>query len=282
MRGKTPESAKIRRLLAEAPPTSAAFIVTVYGDVAAPRGEALWIGSLIEICSRVGISENLARTATSRLTAAGRLEGERIGRRSFYRLTASARAEFQEAARILYAAAVEPQRWLVLHAPGLAEDEIRRRRMARMGGDVWIMPDLGEPPPHVDLILRAEIASNPAALAGFWDLESLRARYAALLTRFAPLAEELASGAEMRTGDALAARLLLVHAYRAALLRDPCLPVEALPPDWPGAEARALFRNLYKTLSPAAEAEIRRSLEGREGPLPPVTPQTQARLAGLA
>lgn len=66
--------------------TAASFIVAVYGDVVVPRGEVLWMGSLIGICARIGISENLVRTATSRLVAAGRLEGERAGRRSFYRL----------------------------------------------------------------------------------------------------------------------------------------------------------------------------------------------------
>ena len=71
---------------------AASFIVTIYGDVVEPRGGLLWMGTLIEVCARAGISETRVRTAVSRLVAAGRLEGTREGRRSFYRLTAGGAA----------------------------------------------------------------------------------------------------------------------------------------------------------------------------------------------
>ena len=276
-------SARIERLMQGLPLTAASFIVTVYGDLVAPRGEVLWMGSLIGVCRRVGISESLVRTATSRLVAAGRLEGARQGRRSFYRLAPTARAEFAAVARLLYAAAEEPARWLALLAPGLSEEEGRRLRMARLGGDLWILAlRADEPPPPAVLTLAISEVSDPAALARFWDLEALQARYAALLTRFGPLAEDLAAGVSLSGGDALAARLLLAHVHRGALLRDPRLPAEALPADWLGAEAKAMFRSLYKALTPMAETEAARSLEGGAGPLPEATPQTQARLAALA
>ena len=65
---------------------------------AVPRGGVLWTGTLIELCGSAGINESLVRTAVSRLVAAERLAGERIGRRSYYRLAEAARAEFQQAA----------------------------------------------------------------------------------------------------------------------------------------------------------------------------------------
>ncbi|PII39244.1 hypothetical protein T190_08555, partial [Sinorhizobium meliloti CCBAU 01290] len=92
----------IRPILDETPLRAASFIVTIYGDVVEPRGGAIWIGNLIEICAGVGISETLVRTAVSRLVAAGQLAGEREGRRSFYRLTDAARAEFAAAARVIF------------------------------------------------------------------------------------------------------------------------------------------------------------------------------------
>ena len=96
-----PRTALTDRLMQDLPLTAASFIVTVYGDIVVPRGEVLWMGSLIEICDSVGISENLVRTAVSRLVSAGSLLGERNGRRSFYRLAPAARAEFAEAAQRL-------------------------------------------------------------------------------------------------------------------------------------------------------------------------------------
>lgn len=271
----------IQRLTADLPVTAGSFIVTVYGDVVVPRGEVLWIGSLIEICARIGISENLVRTAVSRLVAAGRLQGERVGRRSFYRLAPAARAEFADAARLLYAQPRPSGDWLVMLAPDMAEDLVRRHRMARIGGDLWICPARGALPDTGGLVLRA----SPVAgldrlpqLAGYWDLAALADGYRTVLDRFAPLAD----GSALSPEDALIARLLLVHLYRGVLLRDPGLPPEALPADWPGTGAQALFRRLYAALTPRAEAHIARSMEGEDGPLPETTPRTQARLAALA
>ncbi|MFD2816395.1 hypothetical protein ACFSYD_21480 [Paracoccus aerius] len=123
----------ILRLTDGLPITAGSFIVTVYGDVVVPRGEVLWIGSLIEICSRIGISENLVRTAVSRLVSADRLQGTRVGRRSFYRLAPAARAEFAQAARMLYARPQPSGDWLVMLHPDMPEKVARSHRMARIG-----------------------------------------------------------------------------------------------------------------------------------------------------
>ena len=271
----------IPRLCADLPITAGSFIVTVYGDVVVPRGEVLWIGSLIETCARIGISENLVRTAVSRLVAAGRLEGERSGRRSFYRLAPAARAEFADAARLLYARPQPSGDWLVMLHPAMPEDLARRHRMARMGGDLWLCPARGDLPPTGGLVLRAAPAAgldHLPQLAGFWDLAALAQGYRMVLARFRPLSD----GPVLSPEDALIARLLLVHLYRGVLLRDPGLPPEALPPDWPGTEAQALFRSLYPALSPLAEAHIARVMVGEDGPLAETTPRTQARLHALA
>ncbi|WP_207102299.1 PaaX family transcriptional regulator C-terminal domain-containing protein [Paracoccus shandongensis] len=270
----------IQRLTADLPVTAGSFIVTVYGDVVVPRGEVLWIGSLIAICARIGISENLVRTAVSRLVAGGRLEGERSGRRSFYRLAPAARAEFAQAARLLYARPHASGDWLVVLDPDLPEDLARRHRMARMGGDLWICPARGDLPATDGLALRAVPVGGLDRLpdlARFWDLAALARGYQTVLDRFGPLV-----GATLSPEDALIARLLLVHLYRGVLLRDPGLPPEALPPDWPGTEAQALFRSLYAALTPLAEGHVARVMEGEDGPLPQATPRTEARLKALA
>lgn len=275
----------IPRLTAGLPITAGSFIVTVYGDVVVPRGEVLWIGSLIEICARIGIRENLVRTAVSRLVSADRLQGARIGRRSFYRLAPAARAEFADAARLLYAQGEPSGDWLVMLHPDMPEDLARRHRMARMGGDLWLCPARQDLPATGGLVLRAvPVAGNDhlRQLAGFWDLTTLADRYRAMLDRFAPLSRAFAGGAVIAPPDALIARLLLVHLYRGVLLRDPGLPAAALPPDWPGTGAQSLFRSLYAALSPQADAHVGQVMKGENGPLSKTTPQTRARLMALA
>ncbi|MDN3710960.1 PaaX family transcriptional regulator C-terminal domain-containing protein [Paracoccus cavernae] len=255
-------------LLSDLPLRATSFIVTVYGDVVVPRGEVLWMGNLIAVCAHVGISESLVRTAVSRLVQAGRLAGERIGRRSYYRLAPTARAEFAQVAKLLYHPPAEASGWLVLHAPELAEDVIRRRHLGRLEGNVLIAPDHGQTPPEVALTLHAGLGRDDAKLAACWDLAPLNAGYADLIGRFAPLEQALGSGAPLAPDAALIARLLLVDLYRSTLLRDPRLPASALPADWCGHEAHALFARLYLLLSEPAELHIARNLEGETGYLP--------------
>jgi len=277
--GGTAERGLIDGILQGMELRSAAFIVTVYGDVVVPRGGVLWTGTLIEVCGRVGINESLVRTAVSRLVAAHRLRGERLGRRSYYRLDASAQREFDQAAGLLYRAEVPARGWQILHAPALAEDEARRQRMGHMGGAVFIRPDRGQLVPEGALLFPAADPAELGRIGQFWDLSALHRRYLDLLARFAPLAE---AGAAPSDETALIARLLLVHDYRGVLLRDPRLPQAALPGDWKGHEARALFRDLYRRLTPAAERWIAAHFEGSDGFLPGQTPESQERLADLS
>ncbi|WP_151719648.1 PaaX family transcriptional regulator C-terminal domain-containing protein [Gemmobacter serpentinus] len=270
----------IEPLLKDLPLKAASFIVTIYGDLVVPRGEILWMGSLIEVCGRVGIGEAPVRTAVSRLVQAGRLEGERVGRRSFYRLAPAARAEFGAAARLLYAPdAFEDGGWLVVHAPGLTDDIARQHHLARMGGDVWIAPDHGQDLGSLGTVLRAGAVVGADRLTGFWELSRIRDGYAGMLSRFEILDGALAAGATIPAADAMIARLLLVHVYRGVMLRDPRLPVDALPVDWPGIPARRMFRDLYRALSPAADLAVGQSLQGSHGRLEAITASSEARLA---
>lgn len=255
---------------------AAAFIVTIYGDVVVPRGGVLWTGTLIDLCEKVGINESLVRTAVSRLVAASQLAGERIGRRSYYRLKSSSVAAFMEAADLLYGPDRPASGWQILHAPDLRPEDARRQRMGHMGGPVFIRPDRGQPLPSDALVFHAEVLTTAAPLAGFWDLQSLRDGYEHFMALFNGIDPAALDGA-----DALAARLLLVHAYRFVLLRDPRLPPAHLPPDWNATEARALFRRLYDGLSPAAHRHVAACCEGTDGLLPAETEATLRRRDGL-
>lgn len=257
-------------IIAQMPLRAAGFIVSLYGDAVVPRGGEVWIGTIIETCAEVGISDTLVRTAVSRLVAAGRLEGWRRGRRSYYRLSEPAQTEFEAAARLIYGPP-EPWRWRFLHLPDDGAEvlmtQLERQGFARLRPQLAVGPARGAVPKGL-LAFDADPGGDPALLPGFaalaWDLAPHAAAYRAFLDRFAPL-----EGATPPTGTAaLVARLLLVHDWRHALLRDPRLPVDALPQDWPGHAARALFHRLYARLSPQADSHIGARFEGAEGPLP--------------
>lgn len=107
--------------------------MTIYEDIVEPRGGELWIGNIIESRAVVGISENLVRTAVSRLMVTGQLQSERSGRCSFYRLTPIARAEFAYAAKVLYDQESAEQ-WQLVYFEGTNADT-NMRALKRLGHD---------------------------------------------------------------------------------------------------------------------------------------------------
>lgn len=264
--------------LPAAAPRAGHLIVTLYGDVVEPRGGTLWMGRVIELCRAAGLSETLVRTAVSRLVAAGQLVGERSGRRSYYRLTPKAQVEFARAAHVLFLPPDLPNDFAVLATP----------KTGLPLGFVLLRPDLAIGPYRDNLglegqfVLRASIDQQgrdlPDFVASLWNLEPLAASYRSVLAHFGPL---LGAEPPLAPRDALVARLLLVDGYRAAILRDPLLPQAALPKDWPGRAARAVFVRLYLQLSPAADSYIRQEFHESEGLILEETQQRADRMARL-
>lgn len=260
--------------VAARPPRAAGFIVTLYGDAIRPRGGEAGMAAIIETCAQVGISETLVRTAVSRLVAAGQLAGRREGRRSFYRLTPAAAAEFAAAAGVIYAPPA-PCGWRLVAGPEAVVEGLAGH--ARLRAGLALGPDRGPVPAGCAAVAGAAVG-DAAALAGLaaqlWDLEAPAAAYAGVRDRFGPLLGRVGG---LAPEAALALRLLLVDDWRRAALADPRLPPEGWPAGWPGPEARAVFARLYRDLTPGAEAAIGAGFEG----VPARTAASAALLATL-
>lgn len=272
----------IRDCLSGPAPRATRFIVTIYGDVAEPRGGTLWMGTLVESCADHGISESLVRTAMSRLVASGRLKGERIGRRSYYRLTEPARAEFRRAARLFYDPPPPARGWLMALGQGALPEDLSAVAWARLAPDVAMAPDRADVTRPPGPVIRAEPGADLAAFAAaHWDLGAVADGYRTFLRRFVRVAGALHEGDLPGGAACLALRLRLVHAYRQVVLTDPRLPAEALPLDWPGDAARRLFAETYLALAPAADAHVGRAFHHEDGPLAAETDDSRARLESL-
>ena len=267
----------VQRILTSAPPRASSFIVTIYGDVVEPRGSVLWMGTLIECCARHGISESLVRTAVSRLVAAGRLQGERIGRRSFYRLSAAAQTEFRQAGQILFSPPSLPADWAI----ALSGDPLPGWVAFGTGAIAPFRAGLVLP---AGPVLRAATISGandlPGFAAGHWPLAEVAQGYRGFLDRFGGLTPQRTQG--LADADALALRLRLIDEYRHAALADPRLPQDATPVDWPAEQAHDLFRDLYLRLSAGADRCVGHSFADSVGPLPEATPETRARMKALS
>jgi len=293
----------IARELAQARPRAPSLIVTVWGDAVDPHGGAVMLPGLIRLLAPLGINERRTRTGIFRLAREGWLGARRMGRRSLYRLTPDGARRFGEAYRRIYAppGATWDGSWELVVADGRGA---KRRRALRdllrwegygvLGPDVYLRPARpGDALPpaaaRAGLIVRAR---DDAALAGgslagsvarAWDLASIGGDYRRFLRRFGGVIERF------RTVDAEAhdpeqcflVRTLLIHAYRRVLLRDPRLPAELLPLDWPGAAAFTLCRDFYRLTHVCAERHLMTVLEGPRGKLPPADPSFYERFGGI-
>lgn len=247
------------------PLRAGSFIVTLFGDVVAPRGGDVWIGNIIEFCAPFGISETLIRTAMSRLVAAGQLTGVRKGRRSFYRLTEAARHEYAEAANIIFSPASATE-WQLVFSPRGQMGLPRHLDFVALNDSFALGPSDGCVPDEC-CTLAGQFTGGAEALYQMartvWALDVLEQDCA----RFLGLAARIRELGPLPGDQALEARVLLVHAFRQIALRDPRLPVAVFPPDWAGFRARQSFARVYLDLSLSADSHVAENFAGANGPL---------------
>jgi phenylacetic acid degradation operon negative regulatory protein len=284
------------------------LIVTVLGDAILPHGGSVWLGGLIRVVEPMGLNERIVRTSVFRLSKEDWLSSIQIGRKSYYSLTETGRRRFQAADGRIYAGAHRPwDRQWTLVLTGLVGGEGDRRLtlerdlgwqgFGQLAPGLLVHPD---PDPEVvrqtlgdaqtgdrAVVMRAAAESwvTGDALRDVvrtcWDLDRLAADYAVFLDIFRPVWRALDGADGVTAEQCCVLRSLLIHGYRRALLKDPMLPDELLPADWPGAAARLLCRNLYRLIQGAAESHLMAVLETADGPLPEAQPSYFARFGGL-
>ena len=261
------------------PSRTGSIIVTVFGDAIVPRGGSVWLGTLLQFFEALDIDSSVVRTAMSRLTTDGWFERNKVGRNSFYRLVKKGRQIFDTATRHIYD---PPQSdWtgrFELLLIGNGEDRDAAREALKNAGfgsplpGVWVAPS-GVPIPEeasgaIRLEVSAEDDSGRRLLSESWPLQRTADAYLKFLKTFEPLRGWIGHSKALADIDAFTARILLVHHYRRVVLRDPLLPMELLPKDWPGSAARKLCGDIYRGLLPASEQWLDHNGTNDAGPLP--------------
>jgi phenylacetic acid degradation operon negative regulatory protein len=271
--------ARIVEQLKREPSRTGSIVITVFGDAIMPRGGSIWLGTLLKFFKTLDIDSGVVRTAMSRLAADGWLERNKVGRNSFYRLTAKGRQTFDTATRHIY----DPQvlDWtgrfeLLLIGSGGDRDASREAlKNAGFGSPlpgVWIAPS-GVPVPEeaaqaIRLEVSAEDDSGRRLLSESWPLQRTADAYLKFMKTFEPLRGWIGRRELLSDTEAFTARILLIHHYRRVVLRDPLLPAALLPMDWPGRAARALCGEIYRGLLPASEQWLDRCGTNENGALP--------------
>jgi phenylacetic acid degradation operon negative regulatory protein len=244
----------------------------LYGDHLSSRGGWAPIAGIVRLLGAVDVAPPAVRTAVSRMVREGWLEPvEQQGQRG-YAATARARARLAEARSRIYRTTDQDWdgTWHVVVVEHAVDRASRGRTAAAMGylgyarlaPDTWIAPrasaELAQSLAAEGLGSRQFVSRytepGPALAADLWDLEGLAAAY----RQFLVAAQELTAGleADLTPERGFAVRSLLVHEWRKFLFRDPGLPAEVLPPDWPGRQAARCFDATAASLLPLAHAFV--------------------------
>lgn len=296
----------IERFQRRRPLRTGSLIISIFGDAIVPRGGAIWLGSLIDLLEPMGINQRLVRTSVFRLTREGWLMSEKVGRRSYYGLTAAGRRQFEKAFRRVYAAG-QPAwdgAWTLVVLNQLpidlraeARQELEHMGFGGFSSTVLAHPGLERAELNAtlqelnaldDAIIfetrgQDSFAPRPLRLQvrEAWNLDQLSEGYRAFLEQFRPLWSQMKKQKHLEPRECFLARVMLIHEYRKLLLRDPLLPEELQPSDWEGRAARQLCRNLYRLIYKEAEVWLSRHAETAEGPLPEPTDSFYQRFGGL-
>jgi phenylacetic acid degradation operon negative regulatory protein len=256
-------------------PSARGLLFTLLGEFVLPGDGTAWTSAVLASFARLGIEEKTTRQALMRTAASGWLDPEKVGRRTRWRLTASAQKMLTEGADRIYSFTGPGEswdgRWLLVYAR-IPESDRRARHVVQsrltwagfgsLGAGLWISPHPDREAEaigvlreagvaadaHVFVARRSGLADVQVMVAAAWDLGAIEDRYEEFIEEFRATAPT----------DVLARQVEIVHAWRRFPSIDPVLPRELLPARWSGLKAARLFADRHQRWSGDAKQEWKR------------------------
>ncbi|EMB9950599.1 phenylacetic acid degradation operon negative regulatory protein PaaX [Acinetobacter baumannii] len=285
------------------------LISTIFGDSVLHRGGNISLASLIQLLELFGFNDRAVRTSVFRLVKNDWLCSDKSGRTSFYRITDSSRSTYLQAEQRIYNDQMKEwdHYWdLILMSSldtenkALLKKELEWLGFANISTNLMAYPGCNRIELQrllVDLnmseqvvVFKAEtlqLFNNSVDTIGRmlrtnWPIDELRQRYLQFLDIFREIGVLLMQENEqLEPVQAFQIRTLLIHYYRRILLKDPALPLELLPTDWPAISARTLSMNIYKKVFEPADEYFLSVAATAEGPMPNATAHYWRRFGGL-
>ncbi len=291
------------------------IITTLFGDSINPHGGTVCLGSIVQMCGSLGISEATTRSAVARMANDGFLESVLAGRRADYRQTDQGSPRMDLSMYRTYLALHddwgENRKWefVVLHASrfktdahaqGDASEALCSDGFGKLNDTVFVRPQR-EPNPYArpSALLPAGLEDAYTSFTGelapdspegsveemigsMWDFPTLRARYTGFVADTVALLDELWDrGATITPEEAFVIRAYLIHDYRRIVAASPMLPIGLRARDSACAKARYMIREIYDFLVPKSEEFLGGVLATTEGKVPPLDPSFFERFDGL-
>jgi phenylacetic acid degradation operon negative regulatory protein len=227
------------------------LLLTFFGAFLRRLGGWIAVADLIALMGELGLDPQSVRSSVSRLKRRGVIASERRGGAAGYRLTAHGEAILRAGDARIFARAQAPGWLLVVFSIPEAQRALRHKLRAGLAGlglgtvapAVWIAPAQLEAEVRA-LVAELGLGENVTLFTGeapdgdparWWDLGAIAAEYARYVADWEPaLAREPSFAGYVRQLDA----------WRRIPFHDPGLPADALPADWPGEHAWAVFAAL--------------------------------------
>jgi phenylacetic acid degradation operon negative regulatory protein len=248
------------------------LLFTLLGEFVLTGDGTAWTSAVLAVFARLGIEEKATRQALMRTADAGWLAAEKIGRRTRWRLTQSARRLLTDGAERIYTftgpASDWDGRWLLVSVR-IPESDRRARHVVRsrlswagfgsLGAGLWISPHPDREAEAAGVLREAGVAADAhlfvATRSGLgdatdmvataWDLAAIEEQYEQFIEEFSGRAPD----------DLLVRQIELVHAWRRFPAVDPALPSPLLPARWSGRKAAQVFADRHDRWSARARRE---------------------------
>lgn len=246
------------------------LMLTFLGEHLFGHDLCVFSGSVIDVLGRLGVSEHATRSTLARMVNRGLLRRQRDGRRMYFGLTERCAEVLADGHRRIWHTRAANDDWdgtWTLLGFSLPESWQRQRHDLRsqltwagfgpLQGGLWVAPG------HVRVdgivaglglaahvrVFRAtadEATDVHQMLSDAYDLPGIAAHYEAFLRRW----EEPGAAT---AADPLTTRLSIVTQWLQVLRRDPRLPVQHLPGDWPASRAQKVFHGIEAGLGEPAQ-----------------------------
>lgn len=264
----------------QAGPNPQHLVLSMMGDFWTGLTDPIPSAALVALLQECGITASSARVAINRLVRRDVLVRVRRGRESHYHLAEAVVASgVRGIPRMMTfggpheVGAAWDGTWVLVSITAPAEQSSQRRtlraRLRALGfgmlsESLWIAPATQQDA-AVALVTTLDVSAVVVhgtvvhPLTGgvldalkTWPMAEIRAEYEEFIATYQPEVDRAREG-RVSPSEAFVLRLYLTDDWRGLYRRDPGLPAEVLPPDWPRGRAHSVFAELYDRLGPLAE-----------------------------
>lgn len=248
------------------------LVLDLFGAYLRYVGAEVRLAHLTELLATFDVAPATVRVTMSRLRREGWFSSRREGRETVYTLTPTMLGVLDEGRAAIFAPAARSweHTWTMVIYQMSESERLERTQLRKtlswhgfgpLTTSTWLAP--GDRRAEVAAFLEAgreeQVDILSCSSSGpdqdrdlarrCWDLDALARDYQTFIDDHSGLLENAAS---LGPGPSLVARTELISTFRHFPFRDPRLPAELRPVDWPGEEAHSLFAQAYEALGQGA------------------------------